>query len=143
MKIVQKIWRKKSKKIQVQNTQLNCRENLLKNSLYESHSLKINVQPRQLPGLIVVDLFRLLANCFCFFVVTFLCKFFRRYWLTLKDPIEFCRSLDGTRPITLVVNADYKTDHASQHFDVIAINRYDLKFSNNLFLYINKSYKIS
>ena len=129
MKIVQKIWRKKSKKIQVQNTQLNCRENLLKNSLYEFHSLttiksiSINVKPWQLPGPIVVDLFRLLANCFCFFVVTFLCKFFRRYWLTLKDPIEFCRSLDGTRPITLVVNADYKTDHASQHFDVIAINR--------------------
>ena len=33
------------------------------------------------------------------------------------------RSLDRTRAITLVINADYKTEQASQHFDVIAINR--------------------
>ncbi|XP_023331589.1 beta-glucuronidase [Eurytemora carolleeae] len=37
---------------------------------------------------------------------------------------NFTRSLDGTRAITLVINADYKTEQASQHFDVIAINRY-------------------
>ena len=33
------------------------------------------------------------------------------------------RSLDVTRPITLVINANYATDLASQYFDVIAINR--------------------
>jgi len=42
----------------------------------------------------------------------------------------FTRSLDKTRPITLVINADYKTDLASPHFDVICINRYFAWYSD-------------
>lgn len=34
------------------------------------------------------------------------------------------RALDPTRAVTLVCNANFAQDHASQHFDVIAINRY-------------------
>lgn len=37
---------------------------------------------------------------------------------------EHARGLDSTRPITLVANAQYDQDMASQHFDIIAINRY-------------------
>jgi len=41
-----------------------------------------------------------------------------------KTVAEHTRSLDPTRAVTLVCNANYAQDHASQHFDVIAINRY-------------------
>jgi len=34
------------------------------------------------------------------------------------------RALDSTRPITLVTNVGWDRDFASQHFDIIAINRY-------------------
>jgi len=34
------------------------------------------------------------------------------------------RSLDSTRPVTLVTNVGWDQDLASQHFDIIAINRY-------------------
>ena len=54
-----------------------------------------------------------------------LLKIFDRYHLRFMNKIFVkSRLLDKTRPITLVINADYKTDHASQHFDVIAINRW-------------------
>jgi beta-glucuronidase len=34
------------------------------------------------------------------------------------------RALDPSRPITLVTNVGWDRDLASQHFDIIAINRY-------------------
>jgi len=47
-----------------------------------------------------------------------------------KAVAEHTRSLDPTRAVTLVINANYDQDHASQHFDVIAINRYFGWYSN-------------
>jgi len=37
---------------------------------------------------------------------------------------DLTRSLDSTRPVTLVTNVGWDQDLASQHFDIIAINRY-------------------
>ena len=43
---------------------------------------------------------------------------------------DHTRDLDTSRPVTLVCNAQWDQDHASQHFDVIAINRYFAWYSD-------------
>ena len=47
-----------------------------------------------------------------------------------KAVAEHTRQLDSTRPVTLVINAQWDQDHASQYFDVIAINRYFAWYSD-------------
>ena len=48
-----------------------------------------------------------------------------------KQVADHTRSLDSTRPVTLVCNAQWDQDHASQHFDVVAINRYFAWYSDS------------
>ena len=47
-----------------------------------------------------------------------------------KRVAEHTRQLDPSRPVTLVINAQWDQDLASQHFDVIAINRYFAWYSD-------------
>jgi len=47
-----------------------------------------------------------------------------------KRVADHTRDLDTSRPVTLVCNAQWDQDHASQHFDVIAINRYFAWYSD-------------
>ena len=47
-----------------------------------------------------------------------------------RQVADHTRDLDPSRPVTLVCNAQWDQDHASQHFDVIAINRYFAWYSD-------------
>lgn len=47
---------------------------------------------------------------------------------------EYTRTLDTTRPITLVLDTQYYNDQAAQYLDVLCVNRYDAWYSDTGYL---------
>ncbi|KAK3103666.1 hypothetical protein FSP39_020860, partial [Pinctada imbricata] len=49
---------------------------------------------------------------------------------TLPQAVPYFKSLDPTRPVTFVANADFNTDRVAQYVDVLCVNRYYAWYSD-------------